>query len=54
MVGGSLLGIIGVGPSAKGQAEADRCEQAKERLFAATTPEEVEVARQVMDIMCND
>ena len=36
------------------QAEADRCEQAKERLFAATTPEEVEVARQVMDIMCND
>jgi outer membrane lipoprotein SlyB len=36
------------------QAEAGRCEQAKERLFAATTPEEVEVARQVMDIMCND
>jgi hypothetical protein len=36
------------------QAEADRCEQAKERLFAATTPEKVEVARQVMDIMCND
>jgi len=36
------------------QAEADRCEQAKERLFAATTSEEVEVARQVMDIMCND
>jgi outer membrane lipoprotein SlyB len=36
------------------QAEADRCEQAKERLFAAKTPEEVEVARQVMDIMCND
>ena len=36
------------------QAEADRCEQAKERLFAATTAEEVEVARQVMDIMCND
>ena len=36
------------------QAEADRCEQAKERLFAATTPEEVEVASQVMDIMCND
>ena len=36
------------------QAEADRCEQAKERLFAASTPEEVEVARQVMDIMCND
>ena len=36
------------------QAEADRCEQAKERLFAATTTEEVDVARQVMDIMCND
>ena len=36
------------------QAEADRCGQAKERLFAATTTEEVEVARQVMDIMCND
>jgi outer membrane lipoprotein SlyB len=36
------------------QAGADRCEQAKERLFAAKTPEEVEVARQVMDIMCND
>ena len=36
------------------QAEADRCEQAKERLFAATTTEEVEVAQQVMDIMCND
>ena len=36
------------------QAEADRCEKAKERLFAATTPQEVEVARQVMDIMCND
>jgi outer membrane lipoprotein SlyB len=36
------------------QAEATRCEQAKERLFAATTPEEVEVARQIMDIMCND
>ena len=36
------------------QAEADRCEQAKERLFAATTAEEVDVARQVMDIMCND
>ena len=36
------------------RAEADRCEQAKERLFAATTTEEVDVARQVMDIMCND
>ena len=36
------------------QAEADHCEQAKERLFAATTTEEVEVAQQVMEIMCND
>ena len=36
------------------QAEENRCEQAKERLFAATTPEEVEVALRVMDIMCND
>ena len=36
------------------QAEADRCEQAKERLFEATTEEEIAVARQVMDIMCND
>lgn len=36
------------------QAEADRCEAAKERLFAATTSEEVAVARQVMDILCND
>ena len=36
------------------QAEADRCEKAKERLFAATTTEEIEVARQLMDIMCND
>ena len=36
------------------QAAADRCEQAKERLFAATTPEDVEVARQIMDAFCND
>ncbi|MEP5766669.1 MAG: hypothetical protein ABJ308_18875 [Halieaceae bacterium] len=36
------------------QAEASRCEDAKEKLFAATTPEEVEVARQVMEILCND
>ncbi len=36
------------------QADADRCEAAKERLFAATTPDEVAVARQVMDILCND
>ena len=45
-VDGSLVAAL--------QAEADRCEQAKERLFAATTPEEVDVARQVMEIMCND
>lgn len=36
------------------QAEADRCAAAKERLFAATTPQEVEVARQIMEILCND
>ena len=36
------------------QEEADRCEKSKERLFAATTTEEIEVARQLMDIMCND
>ena len=34
--------------------EADRCEQSKERLFEATTPEEVEVARQIMEAFCND
>jgi hypothetical protein len=36
------------------QEDASRCDGAKERLFAATTPDEVEVARQVMDILCND
>jgi outer membrane lipoprotein SlyB len=36
------------------EEEADRCAQAKDRLFAAKTPEDVEVARQIMDIMCND
>lgn len=36
------------------QEEADRCEQAKERLFAATTTEEIEVARQIMEAFCND
>jgi hypothetical protein len=36
------------------QQDASRCDDAKERLFAATTPEEVEIARQVMDILCND
>ncbi len=34
--------------------DADRCHQAKERLFAATTTEEVEVARQIMQAFCND
>ena len=33
---------------------ANRCDEAKQRLFDATTPEEVEVARQVMDILCNE
>ena len=36
------------------QQDASRCDGAKERLFAATTTEEVEVARQVMEILCND
>ena len=36
------------------EEEADRCAQAKDRLFEATTPEDIEVARQIMDIMCND
>jgi hypothetical protein len=36
------------------QEEADRCNQAKERLFAASTPEEVEVARQIMEAFCDD
>lgn len=34
--------------------DAQRCNQAKERLFAATTPQEVEVARQIMEALCND
>ncbi|MEE4661715.1 MAG: hypothetical protein V2J89_14690 [Halieaceae bacterium] len=34
--------------------EAARCSQAKDRLFAATTAEEVEVARQIMEAFCND
>lgn len=34
--------------------DADSCHRAKERLFAATTPEEVEVARQIMEALCND
>lgn len=36
------------------QQDAGQCAQAKQRLFDATTPEEVEVARQVMEILCND
>jgi outer membrane lipoprotein SlyB len=36
------------------QQDANRCDEAKGRLFEATTPEEVQVARQVMEILCND
>ncbi len=36
------------------QHDANRCDEAKGRLFEATTPEEVQVARQVMEILCND
>lgn len=36
------------------QEDASECDTAKQRLFAAKTPEEVEVARQVMEILCND
>ncbi|MCP4467808.1 MAG: hypothetical protein GY887_10300 [Halieaceae bacterium] len=36
------------------QDDADQCHQAKQRLFNAKTPDEVEVARQVMEILCND
>ena len=36
------------------QQDASRCDDAKQRLFDATTPDEVEIARQVMDILCND
>ncbi|MEM8561790.1 MAG: hypothetical protein AAGF57_06125 [Pseudomonadota bacterium] len=35
------------------QEEASECDAAKERLFEAKTPDEVEVARQVMEILCN-
>jgi outer membrane lipoprotein SlyB len=35
-------------------ADADRCHQAKERMFEAKTPEDVEVARQIMEAFCND
>jgi hypothetical protein len=34
--------------------DANQCDAAKQRLFAATTTEEVDVARQVMEILCND
>ncbi len=34
--------------------DADSCHKAKERLFDATTPQEVEVARQIMEAFCND
>lgn len=36
------------------QQDANQCDAAKKRLFDAKTPEEVEVAKQVMDILCND
>ena len=36
------------------QEDATQCDAAKQKLFAATTPEEVEVAKQVMEILCND
>lgn len=34
--------------------DAHRCAEAKERLFEAKTAEEVEVARQIMEALCND
>lgn len=34
--------------------DAEMCSQAKERLFEAKTPEDVEVARQIMEALCND
>jgi hypothetical protein len=34
--------------------DASQCDAAKQRLLAATTPEEVQVAKQVMEILCND
>lgn len=36
------------------QQDASQCEAAKQRLFDAKTTQEVEVARQVMEILCND
>ena len=35
-------------------ADAQRCSEAKERLFEAKTAEDVEVARQIMEALCND
>jgi len=36
------------------QHDATRCDEAKGRLLEASTPEEVQIAMQVMDILCND
>ena len=36
------------------QEDATQCDAAKQKLFAAKTTEEVEVAKQVMEILCND
>jgi len=36
------------------QEDATQCDAAKQRLFEAQTTEEVQVARQVMEILCND
>jgi hypothetical protein len=36
------------------QEEANECDQAKQRLIAAETTEQVDVARQVVEILCND
>ena len=36
------------------QEEANECDQAKGRLIAAETTEQVDVARQVVEILCND
>ena len=34
--------------------DASQCDAAKQRLFDAKTTEEVDVAKQVMEILCND
>jgi len=36
------------------QEEANECDQAKQRLISAETAEQVDVARQVVEILCND